>query len=70
MLSKVMCMFAVECKTVFKKGSFMADELVEVQVYLRSSAPMNLSMSRVVILFVKEVRACKYMYVLSSRQVG
>lgn len=42
----------------------MADELVEVQVYLRSSAPLNLSMSRVVILFVKEVHTYIHTYIL------
>lgn len=40
---------------MFKKAYFLADELVEIQVFLRSSAPLNLSLSKLSILFVNEV---------------
>ena len=33
----------------------MADELVEIMVYLQSSAPLSLNISRLMIRFVKEV---------------
>lgn len=47
--------YAVECKTVFEKSNYMADALIKVNVYLRSSAPLSLNMSRLVIQFVEEV---------------
>ena len=48
----------VECKAVFKKSSFMADEVIVLDIYFQSSAPLSLCMSRLLVLFVQEV--CKY----------
>lgn len=51
---------------MFKKSNFMADELVEVKVHLCSSALLRLDMSKLVILFVKEVRLSSVTYVHST----
>lgn len=45
----------------------MADELVEIDVHLRSSALLLLNMSKLVILFGKEVRPA-YAYVVTTGQ--
>lgn len=46
---------AVECKAVFDKSNYMVDSLIEVNIYLRSSAPLSLNMSKLAILFMEEV---------------
>ena len=47
--------FAVECRTRFSCGSFRADHPVELTVYLLSSSPLPLTLSRLCVLFFQEV---------------
>ena len=61
----VMCVDSVECKTVFSEPSYTADALVQVKVFLRSSAPLCLNMSKLTILFVEEVRTYVHTYMVA-----
>lgn len=55
-----MIILTVECKTVFTKSRFKADELVRVKVYFRSSAPLSINLRKLKLLFMKEVSASTY----------
>ena len=45
----------VECKAVFSDNSFSSDSVIKLSIYFRSSAPIDLTLSKVQVLMDNQV---------------
>ena len=45
----------VECKAVFSDNSFSSDSVIKLSIYFRSSAPIDLTLSKIQVLMDNQV---------------